>query len=163
MRGSVAQMVNKGLSELSAAQSTRFDLALRDGSRCASGRTLHEEQAGRRRAAYCLKRKARLARGPKDARAHRHVRCLMGLTGRPRDVPESLENAAMECRNGLRKGPTEPTWLRLKIVNVQTYVGHMTRAANEGKRHACQGLHKATVLAYGFSRTVPLTVDCHLS
>jgi hypothetical protein len=40
--------------------------------------------------------------------------------------------------------------LRLKIVNAATYVGRMTKVANEAKRHACQGLHNGLVLAYGF-------------
>ena len=60
----------------------------------------------------------------------------------------SLENAAME-RTVRQKVPAERTSLRLKIVNAATYVGRMTKLADEAKRHACQGLHNGTVLAYG--------------
>jgi hypothetical protein len=66
------------------------------------------------------------------------------------------ENAAMErVRNHgnaklRQKGSAEWTSLRLKIVNAATYVGRMTKAANETKSHACQGLHNGPDLAYGF-------------
>jgi len=50
----------------------------------------------------------------------------------------------------MAKAHVERTSLRLKIVNTATYVGRMTKTANEAKRHACQGLHNAPVLAYGF-------------
>jgi hypothetical protein len=63
-----------------------------------------------------------------------------------RDVPEGLENAVME-RLGRQEEPAERTSLRLKIVNAATYVGRMTMAANEAKRHACQGLPNGLVLA----------------
>ncbi len=63
-----------------------------------------------------------------------------------RDVPEGLENAVMDGRNG-KKVHAERTPLRLKIVNAATYVGRMTKPANEAKRHACQGLHNGPVLA----------------
>jgi hypothetical protein len=66
-----------------------------------------------------------------------------------KDVPEGLENAVME-RTERQKEHAERTSLRLKIVNAATYVGRMTKAANEAKRHACQGLHNGPVLAYGF-------------
>ena len=75
------------------------------------------------------------------------------------------ENAAMERRNAPcpaeRAGGTDLD--ATQIVNGMTYVGRMTTAVNEAKRGACQGLHNGPVLAYGSSRTVPLTVDCHLS
>jgi hypothetical protein len=76
-----------------------------------------------------------------------------------------LENAAMERldvrssrdrANGTDRDATQ-------IVNEKTYVGRMTKAANRATWRACQGLHNGPVLAYGFSRTVPLTVDCRLS
>jgi hypothetical protein len=68
-----------------------------------------------------------------------------------KDVPKGLENAKMERAGKMRqKGPKERTSMRLKIVNAATYVGRMTKAANEAKRHACQGLHKGSDLAYGF-------------
>jgi hypothetical protein len=60
------------------------------------------------------------------------------------------------------KDPQEQARLRLTIVNVAPYVGHMTKAANQDRSLACQGLHKGPVLAYGFSRTVLLTVPCRL-
>jgi hypothetical protein len=52
--------------------------------------------------------------------------------------------------------------LRLTIVDAAPYVGRMTEAANEGRRHACQGLHNGPVLAYVSSRTVRLTVAGHV-
>ena len=71
------------------------------------------------------------------------------LTGQRKDVPKGLENAVME-RTERQKEPAERTSLRLKIVNAATYVGRMTKRANEAKSHACQGLHNGPVLAYGF-------------
>lgn len=49
---------------------------------------------------------------------------------------------------------------RLTMAKAATYVGRMTKAANEGRSLACQGLHNGPVLAYGFSHTVLLTVPC---
>jgi len=75
---------------------------------------------------------------------------LMGSQpAREKDVPEGLENAVME-RTERQKEPAERTSLRLKIVNAATYVGRMTKRANEAKSHACQGLHNGPVLAYEF-------------
>jgi hypothetical protein len=71
------------------------------------------------------------------------------LTGSIKDVPNGPENAVME-RTERQKVHAERTSLRLKIVNAATYVGRMTKATNEAKRHACQGLHNGPVLAYGF-------------
>jgi hypothetical protein len=48
------------------------------------------------------------------------------------------------------KEPQEQPALRLTIVNAPPYVGRVTKAANEGRSLACQGLHNGPVLAYGF-------------
>ena len=61
-------------------------------------------------------------------------------------------------RSERQKVYEEGTSLRLKIVNAAAYVGRMTKATNEAKRHACQGLHNGSILAYVSSRTVRLTV-----
>ena len=73
-------------------------------------------------------------------------------------------NGCKTCGNAKlrQKGCAEWTSLRLKIVNAATYVGLMTKAANEAKTHACQGLHNGPDLAYGFRARCLLTVDCHL-
>jgi hypothetical protein len=65
----------------------------------------------------------------------------------------------MEQQNVRRIEPQEQAGLRLKIRDVNTYVGRMTKAAHEGRSLACQGLHNAAVLAYGSSRTVRLAVS----
>lgn len=62
-----------------------------------------------------------------------------------------------------RTEPPKRLRRRLTIVNAAPYVGRMTKAANEGGSRACQGLHNGPVLAYGSSRTVRLTVPCHVS
>src|SRR5881398_984897 len=58
-------------------------------------------------------------------------------------------------RTERQKEPAERTSLRLKIVNAATYVGRMTKRANEAKSHACQGLHNGPVLAYEFRSEAP--------
>src|SRR4051794_3377248 len=87
--------------------------------------------------------------------------CCAGLTGRRRRCSENFPKTPQG--NSVPGEPLEQRGLRLTIPSAAPYVGRMTRAANEGQRHACQGLHKGSVLAYGSSRTVRLTVAGHFT
>jgi hypothetical protein len=81
--------------------------------------------------------------------------CCGGLAGRRRRCSQNLSETPRGTPANGNSG------LRLTIINAAPYVGLMTKAANEGQRHACQGLHNGPVLAYVSSRTVRLTVASH--
>jgi hypothetical protein len=83
-------------------------------------------------------------------------RLAMGMFLKASKTPRWNVWTAMRSERGTDLEATQ-------IVSETTYVGRMTTVANRAKRQACQGLHNGPVLAYGFWRAVPLTVDCHLS
>jgi hypothetical protein len=110
-------------------------------------------------AAFCLNsRKTSSRRGvwPRTSPA-RSACCRPPV---PPDIPETLRKRRRETGSRPQKDPAGTGRIRLTIVNAAPYVGRMTRAANEGRSLACQGLHNAPVLAYVLPRTVLLTVPC---
>ena len=86
---------------------------------------------------------------------------LTRLSGR--NMPKNRPKAAAGNTAILQQTePSKRIKRRLTIVNAAPYVGRMTKAANEGKSLACQGLHKCPVLAYGSSCTAHLAVASHV-
>jgi hypothetical protein len=122
-----------------------------------AGRTDQRRMPG---AAFCLNSPGNQLAAPRLSPDLASAASLL-LAAHSAGYCQNLAKTPLGTPDRRAKQSQEQPALRLTIVNAAPYVGRMTKAANEGRSLACQGLHNGPVLAYGFSCTVLLTVPCH--